>query len=145
MFHPFSNIAKINRFGWVIIGLTFLHVLPIWSFRYFPSQDGPCHLENSYMLLHYFDDDKTYSRYYKLNLRPVPNWLSHPLLALMMLFLPPLISEKILLTAYVILFVLSILYFLRSVGEDKLFLSLFAFPFIYNYLLHMGFYNFSFS
>ncbi|MCD6508667.1 hypothetical protein J7M22_18870 [Candidatus Poribacteria bacterium] len=145
MFHPFSNIAKINRFGWVIIGLTFLHVLPIWSFRYFPSQDGPCHLENSYMLLHYFDDDKTYSRYYKLNLKPVPNWLSHPLLALMMLFLPPLISEKILLTAYVILFVLSILYFLRSVGEDKLFLSLFAFPFIYNYLLHMGFYNFSFS
>ncbi|HID56422.1 TPA: hypothetical protein EYP37_07820 [Candidatus Poribacteria bacterium] len=139
------KVIKVNRLGWVIIVLTLLHVLPIWSFRYFPSQDGPCHLENSYMLLHYFDKDKTYSRYYELNLKPFPNWFSHLTLAFMMLLLPPIISEKILLTAYVILFVLSILYFLRSVDEEKLLLSLFAFPFIYNYLLHMGFYNFSFS
>jgi len=97
------------------------------------------------MLLHYFDKDRTYNHFYDLNDDPVPNWFSHLIMAFLMLFLPPLIAEKMLLTIYIVLFVASILYFLKSVGKEKMFFSLLAFPFIYNYLLHMGFYNFAFS
>lgn len=139
-----NTILSVHLY-WLIIGLTLLHILPIWAFKYFPSQDGPCHIENSYMLLHYFGKNRDYSHYYDLNHDPVPNWLSHSMMAFLMLFLPPLIAEKMLLTIYVVLFIASILYFLKSVEKEKMFFSLLAFPFIYNYLLHMGFYNFAFS
>ena len=134
-----------NRLYWLIIALTLLHIVPIWLFKYFPSQDGPSHIENAYTLLHYFDHDALYNQYYDLNLDFVPNWLSHIELALLMLFVSPLTAEKIFLTIYVVVFVLSILYFLESVDKESSFFTLFAFPFIYNFLLHMGFYNFVFS
>ncbi len=129
----------------IIFILTLLHIVPIWAFKYIPSQDGISHVENSYMLLHYFDADRAYSHYYDINTDPVPNWFSHVTLASLMLFVSPLIAEKILLTAYVILFVTSVCYFITAVDRGKLFLSLLAFPFIYSYLLHLGLYNFCFS
>jgi hypothetical protein len=97
------------------------------------------------MLTHYFDKGFAYSQYYDLNLKPVPNWFSHATMALMMKLVPPLAAEKILLTGYVILFVLAMLYFLRSTGDGREWLVFLAFPFTYNYLLHSGFYNFSIS
>jgi len=132
-------------FYWLIIGLIVLHLIPIWAFKYFPSQDGPSHIENAYTLLHYFDEGRIYSRYYDINFSPVPNWFSHLAMAFFMIFLPPIIAEKMLLTIYIVFFVMSIIYLLNSVDKEKKFLSLLAFPFIYNYLFHMGFYNFVFS
>lgn len=129
-------------FTLLVVALTLLSILPIWGFKYFPSQDGPSHVENSYMLSRYFEKDSPYREYYDLNPRPFPNWLSHASLGLLMKVLPPLASEKMLLTAYVILFVLSMLYF---VGPQARYLALLAFPFIYNQLLHSGFYNFVIS
>jgi hypothetical protein len=130
---------------WLVVALTVLHILPIWAFKYFPSQDGPSHVENAYMLAHYFDRGATYSQYYDLNLRPFPNWFSHATMALFMKMVPPLTAEKMLLTGYVILFVLSMRYFLRSMADRSDWLLPVAFPFIYNYLLHSGYYNFSIS
>lgn len=144
-FDELTRSIKGDKLCPLILILTILHLIPIWSFKYFPSQDGPCHLENSYMLLHYFDSNLIYGRYYELNLDPFPNWFSHLTLASLMILFPPLIAEKILLTGYVLLFVGSILYFLGSVDRRNKSYVLLAFPFIYNYLLHMGFYNFSFS
>jgi hypothetical protein len=114
-------------------------------FTYLPTQDGPCHLENAFMLSHYSDADRTYQRYYEINSDPVPNWFSHLVLASLMTFVPPLIAEKILITVYIILFVCAIYYLLNAVDSSKTFYVLLAFPFIYNYPFHMGFYNFSIS
>jgi hypothetical protein len=106
-----------SRLHWLILGLTILHIIPIWAFDYFPSQDGPSHIDNAYMLLHYSDHATEYSDYYDLNLRPFPNWFSHAALAGLMVFASPLVAEKTFLTI----------------------------SFVYSYLLHKGFYNFSFS
>lgn len=138
-------MTRPKRFWWLILGLTVLHIIPVWWFEYLPSQDGPSHVENSYLLLHYFDEGAPYSRYYDLNLRPFPNWFSHSSMALLMTFLAPLTAEKAFLTLYVIFFVFAMVYFLASAGEDKVFFVLLCFPFIYNYLLQMGFYNFAFG
>ena len=51
--------------------------------------------------------------------------------------------EKLLLSGHVVLFALSALYALRSVGRGSGFLTLLALPFALNYLVHMGFWNFS--
>jgi hypothetical protein len=140
-----TRFGRVRSLGWLVVALTVLHIAPIWAFRYFPSQDGPSHVENAYMLAHYFDKGAVYSQYYDLNLRPFPNWLSHAAMAVIMKVAPPLVAEKLLLTGYIVLFVLGMRYFLRSVADRTDWLLLLAFPFIYNYLLHRGYYNFSLS
>jgi hypothetical protein len=62
-----------------------------------------------------------------------------------MYIMPIFIAEKIFLSGYVVLFPLSIRYALSAIRPGSGFLILLTFPFIYNYLLHMGFYSFSFS
>lgn len=122
------------------------HLVPIWSFAHFPSQDGPTHLENAQILREYDHPDRTAFRdYYTLNTDLNPNWFGHLLLAALMYLFPPPAAEKLLLTIYVLLLPLSVRYALRSAHPEGGFLALLAFPFIYNYLLHMGFYNFVLS
>jgi hypothetical protein len=96
-------------------------------------------------LREYYNPEYNFQEYYDINLRLLPNWFSHLFLAFLIFLVPPLIAEKILLSIYVILFVLAFFYFLKAVDKRKNFLGLLIFLFVYNYSLHMGFYNFTFS
>ena len=147
----FDNTAK-SRFSllhfsdfwmWTFIVLIVLYVLPIWIFKYFPSQDGPSHIYNSFILRHYNDPRYVFAKFYEIRKAPVPNWASHAIMMLLTYLVPPLIAEKLLLTIYVVLMAFSMFYLLRSVQKDKIPLVFLGFPFIYNYILLMGFYNFS--
>ena len=126
--------------------LVVLHLIPIWAFAHFPSQDGPTHLENAQILREYnFPDRTAFRDYYTLNAHLNPNWLGHLILAGLLWVFPPLIAEKLLLSGYVILLPLGARYALRALDPESEFLALLAFPFVYNYLLSMGFYNFVYS
>ncbi len=126
--------------------LILIHLIPLWSFRYFPSQDGPAHLENAMILKEYHNPESTALReYYVLNPHPSPNWFGHLILAGLMSLFPILIAEKIFLSGYIILFPLAVRYALRSIRPDAGFLAVLSFPFIYSYPLHMGFYYFCYS
>jgi len=123
-----------------------LHLIPIWVFPYFPTQDGPMHVGNARMLQEYFRTDGAVVRQY-LSLTPhiEDNWPGHlALVALFQLF-APLTAEKVLLSCYVLLFALCARWTIAAFGRSSLFLAVLLFPFIYNFTLHMGFYNFSFS
>src|SRR6185295_15449416 len=50
-----------------------------------------------------------------------------------------------LLTAYVLLLPLSVRYALKAIDRRAVFLSVLSFPFLYNFLFQMGFFNFCFS
>ena len=63
----------------------------------------------------------------------------------LMSLVPPLVAEKMLLSSYVLLLPLSTLYALQAIRPPAGLLTLLVSPFIYNRLLHMGFYNFSLS
>ena len=123
--------------------LTLAYVLPVWLFTYFPTQDGPCHLYNAFILNHYDDPNYTFSQFYNIRSALIPNWTSHALLALFMRFTGPLTAEKILLTVYIILMATGLLYLVTAVQKDAKPLAFLGFPFIYNGLLVMGFYNYS--
>ena len=126
--------------------LIILHISPLWVFKYFPTQDGPAHVYNSYVLSVFHDEDSTRLReYYKLNLTLFPNWLAHICMALLMKIFPPLIAEKIVLSAIIGLFPLSLFYFLGAVHQGKNLYGFVGFLFSDHYLLHMGFYSFSLS
>lgn len=174
----FLNCAKINQFFFslnsrrVLIALLICaYLLPVWLFKYFPTQDGPSHIYNSQILAKYHNVDYGFRDYYDLNLSPFPNWVSHISLSLLMLVLPPLISEKIFLTAYIVIFPLSVFYLSNSIIDTSSIhhfrspeasktkfpkvetrshqrnnlIGFVSFLYIYNYLFLMGFYNFAIS
>lgn len=123
-----------------------VHLIPLWAVRHFPSQDGPAHLGNVAIIRKYFDPDCTaFQAYYNFNRNFTPNWAGHLVLAGLTSFLPLLVAEKVFLSGYVILFPLAVRYAVSAVRRDSAFLAVLAFPFVYNYPLHMGFYSFSYS
>ncbi|MBM3213805.1 hypothetical protein FJZ36_02670, partial [Candidatus Poribacteria bacterium] len=122
------------------------HLVPIWAFRYFPTQDGGEHLNNANILRRYFTAEGAHFReYFVLNLRPDPNWSGHLVLAALLTVLPAILAEKLFVSAYIVLLPVSARYALRAIRPDAGWLAVLAFPFILNFLLHMGFYNFAFS
>ncbi len=122
--------------------LTLLYVLPVWLFTYFPSQDGPCHLYNAFILSHYNDPHYTFKQFYEIRSFLIPNWTSHALLALFMQLVTPLTAEKLLLTGYIMLMATALLYLTTSVQKNAKPLAFLGFPFIYNGIFVMGFYNY---
>jgi hypothetical protein len=116
--------------------LILLHVIPIWGFTYFPSQDGPAHLHNATVIRDYAHPDRPiYREYYLLDLHPDPNWLIYLILVGLMSFVPVLVAEKLLLAGYVILLPIALRYALQAIRPASAFLSVLAFPLVYNFTL----------
>lgn len=135
-----------DRELWLFAALIVLHLLPVWMLPVAPTQDGPAHLSMAHALRQIDRPEGAYLReYLQPNREAIPNWFVFFLLAdaLRPFSLP--VAEKILLSAYVILLPLAARYALRAVRPGSGFLAFLVFPFTYNYLLNMGFYNFSFS
>jgi hypothetical protein len=128
---------------WVLLAL---HVVPLWAFAFFPTQDGPDHQAVSFILRQYGQPGAGLLRqYYLPNHEALPNWFFFFLMSRALGFVAIPVAEKILLTAYVVLFPLSVRYAVRAIDRGAGFLALLAFPFIYNYMFHMGFFNFCLS
>ena len=139
--------ARLLSVGYItVIVMLLLHLLPVWGFKYFPTQDGASHIYNSYVLKEYHQHENYRLReVYELNATFFPNWTSHILLASLLYIFPPLVCEKIVLTLCIGLLPLSLLYFLNGVEKRNTVFGLLGFLYAYNYLLHMGFYNFVLS
>ena len=141
----------------LFVALLVLHLIPIWIFAYFPSQDGPSHVYNGLVLKEYAKPANYKLRdAWELNITVFPNWLSHIALMLLLYVFPPVIAEKVFLTIAIGMIPIAFFYFLHAVhgkpkeeeGEAGRSWHTFAwlgFPFAYNYLLYMGFYNFTLS
>ena len=140
------KIGRLSIGHITVIVMLVLHLLPVWGFKYFPTQDGASHIYNSYVVKEYHNHENYRLReVYELNATVFPNWTSHALLLLLLYIFPPLVCEKIVLTLCICLLPFSLLYFLNSVQKRNIVFGLLGFLFAYNYLLHMGFYNFVLS
>jgi hypothetical protein len=130
----------------ILVVLILVHLIPIWGFKYFPSQDGPAHLENAVIIRDYDDPDASLFRdYYEIHMRPSANLFGHMILVGLVSVFPLLIAEKILLSGYIILLPLSVRYTLGAIRPGSQWLAVLSFPFIYNFPFQMGFYYFSYS
>ncbi|HET9225166.1 MAG TPA: hypothetical protein VFR31_00750, partial [Thermoanaerobaculia bacterium] len=130
----------------LLAALIAIHLVPIWTLTYFPSQDGPAHLAISNILRDYDEPEgKALREYFVLESGALTNWFVYLFLAYGLGFLPLALAEKVFLSAYVILFPLAVRYAARAVEPRNGWLALLAVPFTFNYLLGMGFYNFCFS
>src|SRR6185295_9608151 len=126
--------------------LLVLHLLPLWVFPYFPTQDGPSHQSLVNVLRLYDRPEGAFLHdYFVRNPEKVPNEFVFYLMTEVLGFLPIPVTEKVLLSVYVLLLPVSVLYALRAIDRRNAPLALLAFPFTYNFLLQMGFFNFCFS
>ena len=145
MFKP-ARVWLSDHKNLLLAVLIVIHLIPLWTFKYFPSQDGPAHLANANIIREYNRPDRTAFRtYYVINEKLTPNWVGHLVLAGLLSLMPMLVAEKVFLSAYVILLPISARYIISAVRPDSDFLAVLTFPFVYNYLLHMGFYSFSYN
>ncbi|MEA2604329.1 MAG: hypothetical protein QOF89_5321 [Acidobacteriota bacterium] len=147
---PVAPRRRISGEGLLFAILLILHVAPIWAFRFFPTQDGPGHQALAFILRQYDRPDAGLLRqYYALNREALPNEFIFFLMNHVLGFLPVPVTEKVLLTLYALLLPLSVRYALRGIAQPGIdragFLAILSFPFLYNYTLHMGFFNFNFS
>jgi hypothetical protein len=128
---------------WILL---VLHLLPVWIFAYTPTQDGPGHQAVTAILRQYdLPGAGLLRQYYLPNREALPNWLIFFLMGRVLGFMTVPGAEKIVLTAYVLLLPLAARYALRAVDPRAGFLAVLAFPFVYNYLFNMGFFNFCWS
>ena len=131
-----------QRRFWIAVFIA-LYLLPVWVFKFFPSQDGPSHLYNAQILREYTNPNYIFSQFFDLHLALFPNWLANLLEWAFLYIAPALIAEKLLLTVYVVAFPLSFFYFLDAVQPARNLSGFISFLFIFNFLLMKGFYSFA--
>jgi len=125
----------------VYAALAVLALVPIWSVRYFPTQDGPSHVYNSWVLLELArGTEGAIATWYRIDWRPHPNWLGSVVMALLMTIVPPLVAEKLFVSAIVLLFLIGV--WMYAADEARPY-AVMAIPFAYNAMLLAGFYNFT--
>jgi hypothetical protein len=121
----------------------FLHLLPIWIYRNFATQDGPSHLHNSAVMLDlYTGGSPIFRQYYELQTSFAGNLVSQLLLIALLTVATAAIANKLFLSLYVILFCLGFWYAVTSVNRTSPWLAFLIFPFVYSSWLHFGFFNF---
>lgn len=141
---PASEPAGSPRVTAALFAITMAIVLvPFWSVHYLPTTDGGAHLANADIVRRFVTGTEgNFANFYTLNPRPVPNWLGHFLLAILLAAFRPAMAEKIFMSAYLVLLPLAIRYALRGVKRSAGWLAILAVPLELNWITHQGFYNF---
>lgn len=130
---------------WVFALLLALCVLPVWTVAHFPSNDGPVHVFIAKLLAGDLGRG-VYPEYFRLNPSVEPNALVHVLLAGLVRVFGPWTGEKVLVSLQAVAFALAGRHALKAaVPDGGRLLGLLFVPMAFNFFLHMGFYNFSFS
>jgi putative flippase GtrA len=120
-----------------------LHVAPIWLVRWFPTQDGPLHVENILALLHRAGSPLL-QHWYVANVGAQPNWLTQIVFAGLLPVASPVVAEKVILTVYTVLFPVAFRAAMPR-GTRGWWAALLAFPFVHAFPFHMGFWNFTYG
>jgi hypothetical protein len=133
-------LDSVKNLRWLYAALALIALAPIWSVHYLPTQDGPSHVYNSWLLRELIGGGRgAIAEAYRIDWRPHPNWMASAVMALLMTVVSPIVAEKLLVTGIVLLFLYGIWLYAGEEGRPYAFLAL---PFAYNLMLQSGFYNF---
>lgn len=117
-------------------------LVPVWAFRFIPTQDGPSHLANAVILKDFTGAGARYPEFFKIAREPLPNWTSHALLAGLMHVFPALAAEKTLVSLYIVGFAAAFRFFLAGFGREGAFLAPIGLLLLFNRCFFLGFYNY---
>jgi hypothetical protein len=102
----------------VWLALSLIVLLPIWNQRLLPMLDTPNHLALVRGWHNFHDPAYRIAEFYELRLRPVPYLLYYGALHLLMFVVHIEVANKLFLSAYLILFPLSVLALGRALGRS---------------------------
>ncbi len=115
----------------VWIALTICALVPVWSQRLLPMLDTPNHLALVRGWHDFHDPSYRIAEYYTLRVRPVPYFLFYLAIHLLLYVCSIEVANKLFLSAYLILFPLSVLALARALRRSP-WLALAAFPLAFN-------------
>ncbi len=141
------NFFKKWSWEFLLLILTGIHLIPLWSNTFFPTQDGPSHIYNAHLFLQLLDSDNwQVQQIFSLNIGWIPNSIAHIFFVIGLgLGIPVLIVEKIFVSLAIGLLPFSMSYVAGSFDKRAKLFSLIGFILAFHNLLHMGFYSFSIS
>lgn len=113
------------------VALTIVALVPVWHQRLLPMLDTPNHLALARGWHEYRDPSWHIADYYTLRIRPVPYLLFYLSIHLLLYVCQIEIANKLFLSAYLIVFPLSVLALTRALRRSP-WLALFAFPLAFN-------------
>ncbi len=121
-----------------------IHLIPVLSFQFFPTVDGPAHLYNSNLMVELIKNSSSpLHDFFVFNKSIHPNWSGHFLLSLFAWIFPGFIAEKLVLLIYLIGFPVGMRYLFKTLSIENKYLLYLVFPFTYSFLFFYGFYNFN--
>jgi hypothetical protein len=131
----------------LFFSLAALYLLPVWTVRYLPTTDGPCHTYNAWVLQQLWGGEASpvIREHYEMNLRPFPNWTGQAVMAALIFAISPVAAEKVLVSGALLLFLGGAWALAGAVRPEERWPAFLAFPFAYNMFLLYGFYNFYIS
>ena len=136
----------IGRFHLIYATLVLILLVPVWAPQYFPTLDGPAHLHVAEAWLDLGRDaDSPRATLYERIDTIHANYLIYPLLWGLLTFFSPIISEKILLTVYVLFFCSCAIYFCRSLSRESFAYSILLVPIALMSVIILGFFNHAFG
>ncbi|HVS66003.1 MAG TPA: hypothetical protein VMT85_21150 [Thermoanaerobaculia bacterium] len=121
------------------------HLALVWCFDLFPTVDGPAHVHLVHAFQQALSGDEFYRTFVELSRGFKPNLASQLILFSLMWVVPPLVAEKLFLSAYFAGFALGGGYALRALHPAALFLLPLLMFTSFTFPLAFGFYNFSLS
>jgi len=146
------NLVKIKGFklslilidSWLFWILILFNIGYAFSAYNFATMDGSCHLYTS-SLFNFIRSDPFIRENYTLTGIVTPNLLSHYTLSLLFNFFDQGLSEKIFICFYFVLVPITFRKAVQLYSKKESNFTLLIFPILYNYLLHIGFYNLNFA
>jgi hypothetical protein len=120
-----------------------LHCLPILLLTPFVTLDGPAHLYNAHLMFEVlFGKTPVIHSFFEFNTFPEPNWTGHFLLMVLQAILPILWAEKVIIILIFVLMALGFRKLILTIQPNSAYLSWMVFPFLFNFPLLLGFFNF---
>ena len=142
---PLSRIASrsVAFEDALLVALVAGQVLPVLLIEFFPSTDGPAHLDGADAVLRMLSAGGWLTRkYYEFNPSIVPNWTGHVLLAGLQKIVSPQFAERIVVASYAVLMPVTCRYAIAGFSPRGTWAAILVTPFTFTWLLAMGFYNF---
>jgi hypothetical protein len=136
-----AAVARDPVYIGIFVALFVCTLVPLWAPRFLPLLDLPDHLDAIAIWHRYHDRSWGYSKYYNLNLIPVPYWGYFLPVHLLAYLMPVEVANKLYLSAYALLLPLSVVMLARQMGRSR-WLALFAFPLVFNMNFSYGFITF---
>jgi hypothetical protein len=130
-----------RRLRWVLAAMIAVFCSPFWALPFFPSADGPAHL-NTAAVIGWYSSVPEFRQYFEIRWSGAGNVAADLLAAGLIKILGPVTVQRLILTLYVVALPLSIRFALLPVCRHATLFTIAAFPFVNGLFLHMGFWSF---